>query len=149
MFAIRIWFTAFILNAVWELLHVRLYTVGGMPVEMIRLFQSIFFDAWIVLGLYSFMAFCLRDRGWYRTARPMNYVVLALLGAVVALSVEAHAVYWADRWEYRSIMPTIMGIGVSPLLQMMVLPSLTILLVARFSAKKPVLPDRNTHDTVA
>lgn len=149
MFAIRIWSIAFILNAIWELLHARLYTVGGLPVEMPRLFQSIFFDAWIIFGLYALLAFLLRNREWYRQAKMKHLILLALLGAVIAISVETHAVYIAHRWEYRSIMPTVMGIGLSPLLQMMILPPLTMALASRFRGKKSNLRDINSHDTVA
>ena len=132
---IRIWSIAFILNAVWELLHARLYTVGGLPVELLRLFQSMFFDAWIVLGLYALFAFFFQNKEWYRHAKVKHLILLAFIGGLIAISVETHAVYIAHRWEYHSIMPTVMGIGLSPLLQMMILPPLTMALAAKFKGK--------------
>lgn len=128
---IRIWLIAFALNAIWEVSHARLYTVGGQPVLWPRLAQSIFFDAWIVFGMYGVFALLWRDKHWY--ARRLGpFVPFVLLGAAIATGVETHAVYIAHRWEYRAIMPTVLGIGLSPVLQMMVLPAVS-LMIARFA----------------
>ncbi len=108
---------AIALNGVWEFVHQSLYTVHGEAVPITRLVQSIIGDGLIVVALFLI-------------ARR-RYPIIMLLGLLIAIMVETHAVYYAHLWEYRASMPTILGLGLTPLLQMILLPSLSIWLMDR------------------
>jgi len=58
----------------------------------------------------------------------MLWVVLPLW----QMGVEYYSVYLYRRWAYAEAMPLIFGIGFSPILQMLILPSLAILLSRRY-----------------
>ncbi len=105
------------LNGVWEFSHQGLYLVDGGAVPTTRLLQSILGDGVIVVALFLI-------------ARR-RYASVALLGLLIAITVEIHAVYFAHWWEYRSSMPLIWGLGLTPLLQMILLPSISIWLMDR------------------
>ncbi|MDV2494792.1 MAG: hypothetical protein RX316_01100 [bacterium] len=51
---------------------------------------------------------------------------MALAGAGIAIAIEWHTMAW-NRWAYHTIMPPIPGLGVGlfPIVQMVVLPLLT------------------------
>src|SRR3989344_892529 len=53
-------------------------------------------------------------------ARGVDYALISLLGLCVAVLVEYKAMLMG-LWEYAPAMPTLFGLGISPLLQMAVL----------------------------
>lgn len=114
---ITLFLIAVALNGVWEFAHQGLYTVHGADVSMMRLIQSILGDGIIVVLLHLLA--------------KRRYAIIALLGLLITITVEIHAVYFAHAWEYRASMPTLWGLGLSPLLQMILLPSLSIWLTDR------------------
>ncbi len=101
---------AFILNVVWEFLHVRLYVT---PVTRLYLvWQSVKDALWITLA--------------YLIAPSVEVFVLILLA--FSYVVELHAVH-TKRWEYAKEMPRIFGVGLSPLLELVLTGLLTLYLL--------------------
>jgi hypothetical protein len=121
-----------LLHVLWENAHVGLYTGygdlgGGLPITV-----------WATIGdvLYTLVAFALvslfkHGIEWVREALWSDYVGLAILGFCIALYVEYKAFALA-RWAYTDAMPIlpVFSVGVSPVLQMMILLPLTLACVS-------------------
>ncbi len=124
--------TSALLHIVWENSHVGLYTgyegiSGSLPITV-----------WATIGdvLYTLVAFALASlfkQGveWVRDAVWPDYLGLATLGFFIALYVEYKALAFA-RWAYTDAMPILPGfeVGLSPVIQMMVLLPLTLAIVS-------------------
>ena len=120
---------AFVLNLTWEIAHVRLYTIwseaDGAGVAWALLHCSLG-DVVIALAMFALAGTALRRADW-PAARPWTGGAIVVIGAMgfTAWS-EWYNVYRAARWGYTASMPMIFGIGLSPLLQWLILPSLMV-----------------------
>ena len=54
------------------------------------------------------------------------------VGLVVTLVFEVVNVYVAHRWSYASAMPLVLGIGLSPIAQWLIVPTVTLVLARRY-----------------
>lgn len=84
-------------------------------------------DALMVIAVFLLIAIILRSWHWVRgwnNGWIMLWIALPLWQGVI----EYYSVYVFNRWAYAETMPLILGIGVSPILQMLILPSVAILL---------------------
>lgn len=122
----------FLLHLLWENLQAPFYqgyvsfsqhfwkclkaTATGDMLSMIIIYT--------VLALIHRDFFWVQERGVY--ANPATWLLPILLGSLFAIGIELWALE-AHRWEYAT-MPTVFGIGLLPLLQMMFLPPLALLL---------------------
>lgn len=118
---LKIFGLAFLLNAVWEHAHLLLYTCADKPYREIALmmWQATAGDALITIFIFVLCALIWRDRRWFR---PTRLWLPVLLGALIAIGIEYHALFIAERWAYNAWMPTVFGIGLTPVLQLMILP---------------------------
>lgn len=67
----------------------------------------------------------LSERAAYR--HPATWVIPALIGSLLAISFELWAVHAVGRWQYDTMpLVPILQVGVSPLLQMILVPLATI-----------------------
>lgn len=111
----RIFFTfciAFVLNVMWENLHVFLYDnyMGGRITEFI-LMRAAFTDAIIILVItLPFM--------FFRSFRKHSWAIM-FIGLVIAIGIEWYALA-TGRWAYNAYMPTIpfLSVGLTPTLQL-------------------------------
>lgn len=120
---------AFALNLVWENAHMHLYkNFNGDSSPLSRFLRSLydsFMDAVLILSLFLVPAMLLHlPKEWPFAAGLEEHVLLAALGGVVATIVEWRALR-TGRWQYTEKMPLvpILKVGLSPLVQLMVLPS--------------------------
>lgn len=102
---------AFGLNVVWEFAHVRLYTTSVSSWYL--LWQS-FKDALWISGVYLISP---------------NLIVFTAVLLLFAYIVEWHAVK-TKRWEYGPTMPIVLGVGLTPLLELAVTGLLAVFLVS-------------------
>ena len=130
---------AFLLNYPWELMQVPLY--HGMPEaahwDAIKVCtRATFGDGAIMLLAYWGTALLVRDRWWI--ARPGLAPILTLIGIGLAVTVllERLAIVsnnpnWG--WRYAEAMPMVpvLGIGLTPFLQWLILPLLLVWFVRR------------------
>ena len=116
---------AFVLNLTWEIGHVRLYTIwaaaDGMSVAWALLHCSVG-DVMIALALFALAGIVLRRADW-PASRPWTGGAIVVIGAIAFTAwSEWYNVYRAGNWGYTASMPLIFGIGLSPLLQWIILP---------------------------
>jgi hypothetical protein len=116
---------AFLANLAWETAQVRLYTLwdstSGVGIASALLHCSLG-DMLIALAMYAVAAVALR-RGDWPGSRPWAGGAIVVIGATAFTAwSEWYNVYRAGNWGYAADMPLIFGIGVSPLLQWVILP---------------------------
>lgn len=93
--------------------------------RFLRSLYDSFMDAVLILSLFLFPALLLSlPLEWPFTAGLSAHVLLGLLGGLVATVIEWRALA-TGRWQYTDKMPLvpIVKVGLSPLVQLMVLPS--------------------------
>jgi len=135
---------AFALNLTWEIAQVRLYTiwaeVGRLSVAW-ALFHCSVGDVLIALALFALTGMALRRVDW-PASRPWAGGAIFVIGAMAYTAwSERYNVYRAGNWGYTTSMPLIFGIGLSPLLQWLILPPL---LVFAYRALLPLLSGRHS-----
>ncbi len=134
---------AFVLNLTWEVAQVRLYTLWAEADRLTvawSLFHCSVGDVLISLAMFALAGVALRRADW-PASRPWAGGAIAVTGAVVFTAwSEWYNVYRAGSWGYTANMPLIFGIGLSPLLQWLVLPPV---MVVAYRTLGPVLFGRN------
>lgn len=131
---------SFLLHLLWENLQAPLY-------EGYLSFRQHFWiclkaswgDFLFMLVIYVTLAclhrnpFWLADRTTY--TQPATWVLALIIGVFLAMTFELWAVYIDHRWQYTEAMPLIpfVNIGLTPVLQMAVVPVLTLLFTRHFS----------------
>ena len=121
---------AFVLNLVWEIAQVRLYTIWAEADRLSvawALFHCSVGDVLIALALFALTGIVLWRADW-PASRPRTGGVMVVAGALAFTAwSEWYNVYRAGNWGYTTSMPTIFGIGLSPLLQWLILPPVLVL----------------------
>lgn len=121
---------AFLLNLAWELLQIPLYQaiqydligIGACAAASVA-------DAIMVLLLFLGFALIFHDQFWITKLNLFRIFLLVLVGGVCAVLAEMRHLSMGS-WEYSENMPTlpVVGAGLSPVLQFMILPALTFFL---------------------
>lgn len=121
---------SFIAHFVWEYFHFGLYTdydhwTGRLPVYVLATVGDVLYT----LGAFALVAAIKKSYEWISNATVADYLMLVTLGCLIALLVEYKGLA-LDRWEYRPEMPLIplLGVGLSPILQMAILLPVTFFL---------------------
>ena len=95
----------------------------------------------VVIGTAAFgFAAWLFGRVDWPIHRPWGGTAIVIaIGTMFTAWSEWNNVYRLKLWAYGPAMPTILGIGVSPLLQWIVLPLLIVLTVRMLDRRRPIL----------
>jgi len=119
-----IFLTAYFLNYIWESLHYPLYVCSWSQSSCA--ITASFIDAFIILGLYIGGAVLFKEKSWIFNLTKTRLIILATISFIIAYVIELRALY-LQNWEYNAQMPLIpfLDVGLSPILQMMILPILT------------------------
>ena len=125
----------FLLNLIWEVSQRPLYE-GYINIwrHLPNCLWATAVDVIVILLFWALFASYYKNPFWVRHINWKNALVLILLGAAVAVGFEQLMVgEWA--WSYTDAMPVVpyLATGLSPLLQMMLLPLLTFWLSSRFT----------------
>lgn len=125
-YALAIFVAGVVLNYIWDVSQAVLY-VGMISIAAIswHCFVAALGDGVIVLVIHAAGWLVFGKPGWFVHPRAAQIVFLLGFDLAIAVAVEWAAVYWLHRWSYTSQMPLIpgLGIGVTPVLQMLVLPA--------------------------
>lgn len=137
-FSFAIIVIAFLLNFIWEMLQMPLYK--NMPLNI----KSIVYcglaslaDVIMVVLLYYGFALIYKDAFWTKDLNVQRIVLLMLIGCVGAILAELRHLS-SGNWSYAETMPVIpiVNVGLSPVLQFMILPVVIYSLSFRFSKKE-------------
>lgn len=121
---------AFALNLVWENAHMPLYkNFSGDSSPLARFLRSLydsFMDAVTILSLYAVLSVVLQLKlTWPFHASFVQHTLLVFASGALATVIERRALK-TGRWQYTERMPIVpyLRVGLSPLVQLMILPSL-------------------------
>ena len=122
-------------NYAWELAQAPLYVAVDFPTAFVHCFIASLGDGLMVLALYGVVALVARATDWYVRPAPAHYAALAAAGVAIAFAVEWWGLHAAKRWQYSGLMPLIpgTGIGLAPVLQMVLLPPAILGMVRRLT----------------
>ena len=112
---------AFLLNYVWESYHaVYLYEAHDFNakkyIRMLTYVSSM--DGALIVGIYLLLSILWTDMLWLQTMNRKQVWTACLTGLAIAAAIEYRKVFVLKTWSYTPLMPTILGIGVSPLFQL-------------------------------
>jgi hypothetical protein len=120
---------SFVFNFVWEALH-SVYLFEDHDFSSLRYVMMVISasarDSLIILAMYFGVAAVSRKLLWVSRREKRWALAFVLIGLVVAAVIEYRAVYLESIWAYNPYMPTLFGIGVSPLVQLSVTGMLAI-----------------------
>jgi len=128
----RVFLWAVALNFLWEMAQAYAYT--GMPPSSIEATlicaRASLIDGFLVLGIFwgGIVVFSRAD--WIERPGGRGYFFMGAAGLLISVLIELNAVYRLGKWGYRPIMPilSLFGVGLFPVLQMILLPPVTFLL---------------------
>lgn len=135
---------AFLLNLPWELWQAPLFE--GMAAAphwdaVKACSRAALGDAVIALVAYAAVALVLRNRAWVASPSTPGALGFMACGLAITALIERLAVegVWIQGWSYSPLMPVVPGIGVglSPLVQWLVLPPAVAWLVRRQLTSAP------------
>lgn len=112
---------SYLLNFVWESWHgVFLYEEHNLVATKYVLMMNhvSVMDAVIITGMYFVTALVSKDIFWLKEWNGARIAVFLVIGVFVAAVIEYMAVYVLRAWSYNAFMPLVLGIGLSPLLQL-------------------------------
>lgn len=130
---------AMLLNYPWEFLQVPLFAeMAGAPhwVAIKTCTRATLGDAVIMLLAFWVVAAFAGSRYWiFDAPRASRLVLFVSVGVAITVVIEwaARRGLWIDSWSYSALMPVLPGIGVglTPVLQWLFLPLLTVWFVRR------------------
>lgn len=113
----------FLISLFWEVAHSQLYDWNTLPLQnnvhfyISRIFLSTIGD-FIFLSIILAL-FCIKNKGliWVNNIKFIDYVLITMLCLVTAIIIEIRASL-QGKWHYAQAMPLILGIGLTPLLQL-------------------------------
>jgi hypothetical protein len=92
-------------------------------------------DAVLALVAYWSVALVVHHRGWVVVPTASKVLGFTVCGLAITIAIERLALdgLWMQDWSYSPLMPVVpgLGVGLSPLVQWLVLPPLLIWLVRR------------------
>lgn len=125
------------LHFAWEMLQAPAFAdfAGSTWAGTVRCFTAALGDVLLASGAYVITALAFRHRAW-----PVRRGWIAPAAIWIALGIFATVAFerWAlsrGRWAYGPEMPLVLGIGLLPLLQWLIVPMLTLGLVRRLAPR--------------
>ncbi len=129
---------SFGLHLVWEVAQAPLYTCFWLDWLgcLAACLRATIGDVGLTLAVWGVGVAFTRNPAWPTVLRPIGAIGVALIGAALAIGIERHALS-TGRWAYTPLMPIIpmLGVGVTPVLQMTLLLPLTYYLVGKLSRR--------------
>lgn len=132
---------AFLLNFPWEFLQVPLFAgMAQMPhwqaVKMCT--RAALGDVVIMLLSFWLVSAVRKSRHWVFAPSPREFVLLVCTGVLTTVGIELAVLQgsWVASWHYAPEMPLVpvLGVGLAPVLQWVVLPPLVVWFVGSRSA---------------
>ncbi|MGC2518172.1 MAG: hypothetical protein WA373_03585 [Burkholderiales bacterium] len=117
------------LNLVWEIAQFPLYALAGNPSALGVAYAVVHCtvgDVIIAVAGFVLAGFALRDPDWPSSRPWTGGAIATAFGLIYAAYSEWVNVYQVGSWGYAPDMPLVFGIGVSPLLQWLVVPLLSL-----------------------
>ncbi len=107
-----------------------LYEGAGYDVQtLLYCFLASLGDGLLVLLIFAAGWVAYRRREWFVRRGARGYLLMLAAGLVIAVTIERVAT-GTELWQYAERMPRVLGVGLAPVAQMLVLPPLIFRVVA-------------------
>ncbi len=125
---------ALLLHFVWEMLQTPFFE--GMAAAphwsaLLRCLRATGGDAVIALLAYAVAAAYAADRLWLANVGRAPFLIYLVVGLAITVLLEWINVHIRHSWTYAAEMPVVLGIGLAPVLQWLLLPPLTLWVARR------------------
>jgi len=121
------------LHLIWEVAQIRAYEFPetGLMTDVIGCLLPTLGDGLMTLIIFWTGWAVFRDSRWILKPALKGYLLMFVIGIFLAIIVELNALYLTGAWRYSEQMITIsvLGVGLPPLLQMVLLPPITAVLL--------------------
>ncbi len=121
-----------ILSFIWEFSHSKLYNdlTGISP--NIHLITASFSDVFWIFLIFIPISLINKSLEWIINPGGKEYILIIFFGLIIAILIEIINLN-LGRWAYKDLMPTLFGIGISPLLQLATTGVLSLLILKKFN----------------
>jgi len=131
---LSIFLFSYAFNFIWESFH-SVFLYQGHNFNAIKYIPMISYvsiiDSLLILSMYIIVSLLWKDVLWIKQMDKKQFFTVIALGMTIAAFIEYRAIFLQDKWSYNSSMPTILGIGLSPLLQLSITAILVIWITRR------------------
>ncbi len=130
--------TAVAVNYPWEIAQAPLYAGTEWSGRSLwHCFVASLGDGLLVLLIFAVGWAVVGRRSWFERPRARGWAAMEIAGLSTGIGVELAAVHVLGRWAYSPRMPLVpgLGIGIVPVVQMLVLPPLIFHIAARWHAR--------------
>ena len=127
IFLVTLFLCGFFLNIIWEFLHWRLYTTALLMPSRQRyalLFKMSLHDGFNIVWAHGIAAILARTP--LQSPSVLTFTLLSVILLLFAFFDERISVV-RGRWEYDKSMPLVLGVGLSPLLELAVTGPMALL----------------------
>jgi hypothetical protein len=134
----RIFLVAVLLNFPWERAQSILYLMkDGTPIPWWQCLVMSLGDGLLILLIFWIGGAFFRRPAWFEHPGVRGYLLMFLTGLVIIIPLEGAMIYGVEWWRYTARMPLVpgLGVGLSPVAQMLVLPPLVFRVVALWVGK--------------
>ncbi len=113
----------FLLSLFWEVSHSVLYDWNESPLKneinfyVSKILYSSLGDLFFLIIMYLIIFAINKKFSWIDSPKKKDYFLICFFGIVISVIIEIKA-KWLNQWNYTSYMPTIFGIGLTPLIQL-------------------------------
>ena len=116
----------FILNLIWEMVQMPLYAGYKTFADHLVCLPASIGDVFAVLAIYTVISFVREDWYWVKNIEKRTITLSIIIGGLLAIVMEQIALL-KGLWAYTDQMPLLplVEVGLSPFLQMILLPLLT------------------------
>ncbi len=131
---------AFLTNFLWESLH-AIFLYEGLNILGIERYVQLMLNvslkdmAWL-FAVFVGLRIYYRDLGWFVRLSRGKIQAMLFVPLIIAILIEMQGVFVFHKWEYSPLMPTLLGLGVSPLLQLPLTFIFSIALIRRIDATR-------------
>jgi len=125
---------ALALHGLWETAQLPLYTLWHEATASriaVYVFHCLMGDVLLAMGAYLITAMIFRNIDWPWHNVWRGGAIMIVSGLAYTVFSEWYNVYQLRAWSYAASMPLVMGIGVAPLMQWIVVPILMIIVIRR------------------
>ncbi len=130
---LQLFVVSVLINTPWEIGQAFLYQGMDYSLAMVwHCFVAALGDGVLVLIMFGVGWIAFGSADWFTRPGWRRYLLMLSTGLLIGVTVEWVALYWLERWAYTALMPLIpgLGIGVVPVLQMLLLPPLVFTIVS-------------------
>jgi hypothetical protein len=121
------------LHLIWEVTQIKAYDFPETSLTTVAIgcFVPSLGDGLMTLIIYWVGWVAFRDWQWVLRPGIRGYLFMMSIGLLLAVAVEWNALYLTGSWAYseRMFIVPVLGVGFLPVMQMLLLPPVTVLLL--------------------